>query len=71
MKDDQKVRDVVAGKEHILLVLENGEVLSFGRNHKGQLGLGHTGMTLGPAKIPGLVAGRSAWPKDAHSAIPQ
>ena len=36
-----KAVEISAGKEHALVVLENGDVYSFGRNHYGQLGLGY------------------------------
>ncbi|MFY9113973.1 MAG: hypothetical protein WAO23_01870, partial [Dethiobacteria bacterium] len=38
-----KAVEISAGKEHALVVLENGDVYSFGRNHYGQLGLGYYG----------------------------
>jgi alpha-tubulin suppressor-like RCC1 family protein len=40
---ENPVVEVSAGKEHALLVLENGDVYSFGRNLRGQLGLGNYG----------------------------
>ena len=36
-----RVSQVALGRKHTLVLLENGEVLSFGDNKFGQLGLGH------------------------------
>eukprot|EP01080_Neovahlkampfia_damariscottae_P005532 gene5532-9349_t len=57
--------NVAAGEFHSLVVLTNGSVMAFGRNNKGQLGLGTSGSISTPTVIPGLeniteiAAGRS------------
>ncbi|XP_065051986.1 RCC1 and BTB domain-containing protein 2-like isoform X2 [Rhopilema esculentum] len=40
LSDDFSVKDVSCGKEHTLLLTDNGRVYSFGTGSKGQLGLG-------------------------------
>ncbi|HEX2901368.1 MAG TPA: hypothetical protein VHS96_16760, partial [Bacteroidia bacterium] len=47
---------VAAGYLHSLIILQNGTVLSTGRNEVGQLGLGHTMDQLSFRQIPGLSA---------------
>ncbi len=59
------VKNVAAGGWHSLVVLQNGDVYSFGENSDGQLGLGDKERRLVPEKIAGIsnakdvIAGRS------------
>jgi len=43
---------IAAGGSHSLIVLDNGDVYSFGDNDDGQLGLGHSSERNSPQKIP-------------------
>jgi len=45
------VQAVAAGREHVLALLSNGAVLSWGANRKGQLGTG----SLASSRVPALV----------------
>ena len=48
----RRVRSVAVGYGHVLALMEDAEeVLAWGRNHNGQLGLGHTEWTEGPEKV--------------------
>ena len=38
--DNIPVRDITGGEHHSVVISENGEVYSFGRNSGGELGLG-------------------------------
>jgi len=59
------VKAVAAGGYHSLVLLQNGDVYSFGENNYGQLGLGDKERRLVPEKIAGIsnakdvIAGRS------------
>ena len=48
----RRVRSVAVGYGHVLALMDDeDEVLGWGRNHNGQLGLGHTESTEGPEKV--------------------
>jgi alpha-tubulin suppressor-like RCC1 family protein len=67
------VKSIAAGHDFTLVLLNSGEVYSFGRNVHGQLGLGHpesVGYTiLSPTKIPGIGRARSIGAGRYHSFI--
>ncbi|MEM1973220.1 MAG: tail fiber domain-containing protein [Thermoplasmata archaeon] len=48
------IKMISLGLTHSLVLLNNGEVYSFGQNSSGALGLGHTNNTSTPTKIPTL-----------------
>lgn len=54
------VKLVACGDTHTLLVTENGELFSFGRNQNGQLGLGHNEDALSPQLVRDLQADKQA-----------
>ena len=68
----RRVRSVAVGYGHVLALMDDAdEVLAWGRNHNGQLGLGHTESTEGPKKVKlpalGNVRVRSIAAGQAHS----
>ena len=68
----RRVRFVAVGYGHVLALMDDAdEVLAWGRNHNGQLGLGHTESTEGPKKVKlpalGNVRARSIAAGQAHS----
>jgi alpha-tubulin suppressor-like RCC1 family protein len=48
------IRSIAAGSNFSLAITEQGDLLSFGENSKGQLGLGTTESTGVPTPVPGL-----------------
>lgn len=54
-----QVQHVACGDTHTLVVIEGGQLYSFGRNQNGQLGLGHTQDSLAPQLVQAIqVRGR-------------
>ncbi len=49
-----KAKAIAAGRSHSLVILENGDLYSFGRNAYGELGLGDTVNRVTPAKVQGI-----------------
>lgn len=54
IKGISNVVAITTGREHTLLLTDNGEVYGFGENHSGQLGLGDKEDRLSPTKIEGI-----------------
>jgi len=64
------VRDIVAGSSHVLAILSDGTVQSWGSNWYGGLGLGHTTTPIAsPTTIPNLNGVIGATAGGAHSAF--
>lgn len=68
----RRVRSVAVGYGHVLALMHDAdEILAWGRNHNGQLGLGHTEWTEGPEKVKlvgiGDIRIRSIAAGQAHS----
>ena len=49
-----KVKDIGAGRANSFLVMENGDLYSFGKNDRGQLGHGDTENRLVPTRVQGI-----------------
>ncbi|XP_048243746.1 E3 ubiquitin-protein ligase MYCBP2-like isoform X7 [Haliotis rufescens] len=49
---DVQVTQITCGQHHTVVLLQNGDVYTFGSNHQGQLGLGDTGVRGSPSKVP-------------------
>lgn len=47
-----KATAIAAGTDHVLVLTTRGEVLAWGRNHRGQLGTGTTRDQLSPRRVP-------------------
>ncbi len=45
------ITDVQAGSDHVLALTERGQVYAWGRNHRGQIGVGSTELQLTPTMI--------------------
>lgn len=63
-----KVSSVAAGLEHCLIVSQRGDIYAFGRNHKGQLGLGTTADTNVPTFVAALTRASTVAAGEDHSA---
>jgi alpha-tubulin suppressor-like RCC1 family protein len=50
----RKVDQVACGDTHTLVLVQGGELYSFGRNQNGQLGVGHTNDCLSPQHVEAL-----------------
>jgi alpha-tubulin suppressor-like RCC1 family protein len=46
-----EIKHMACGDSHCIALTSNGEVLSWGRNQNGQLGLGHKEDSLRPCKV--------------------
>ena len=53
------VKSIAAGGVHTICLLEGGQVLAWGRNDEGQLGLGDANDRKTPTQIPGLTGVKS------------
>lgn len=63
-----KVMSVALGMEHCLMISTNLELFSWGRNHRGQLGLGTTTDTCEPTFVAALAKASSVAAGEDHSA---
>ena len=64
-----EVKAISAGGRHSLVLLENGDVYSFGRNRFGQLGLGYTSTRATSTKIPTLSEVKAISAGGSHSLV--
>lgn len=64
-----KAKAIAAGRTHSLIILENGDLYSFGRNDGGMLGHGDYQNKLVPTKVQGISKAVAAAGGNAHTLV--
>ena len=64
-----KAKAIAAGRDHSLIILENGDLYAFGRNTYGLLGVGDTENKLTPTKVQGISNAVAAAGGEDHTLV--